>query len=452
MVRAADEIVGLLDLWGVEAQYAGGGRPAYPPRLLCAVLFFAYSQGIRSSREIARRLEYDLRFIWLAQGLRIDHRTLSRFRQQFAGQLQSLFGQTVRLGLKAQLLKLEGVAFDGTKIAANASRRMLTDEQLQAALAAVDERIAKALAEAAQVDAAEDAQLGEARGDEVAEELHSAQRRRERLQQAQEALAHSDQRQVSLSDAEAPKQKIGAEKRPGYNGQVGVDKDSGMIVAADVTDAQNDTEQLAVMTQQALEHAQATPETIVADCGYHSGGTLEAMAALEVPEGEELTYYIAQQRPSDTGRYGHEAFEYDAQRDVYVCPGGQQLEFKGLRTLRRTEHRVYRSSARSCGACCHRDRCLSPKGRRRELLISAHAELRREMLERLQTEAAQEALRWRRETVEPTFGVLKSVLGLRQFLLRGLRGARIEFVLCAIGVNLRKLAACWPTVAAALSA
>jgi hypothetical protein len=215
-----------------------------------------------------------------------------------------------------------------------------------------------------------------------------------------------------------------------------------------VTDAQNDTEQLPAMTEQAIENSGATPTSVVADCGYHSGPTLEAMEQIEPPPGQEFTYYIAQQPAPQSDRYGHDAFEHDAERDVYICPGGQELAFKGIKQLRQTEYRVYRSSSRVCRHCAQRDRCLAPKGKRRELLISEYAELRRQMVERLRTEAAQKALRVRRETVEAVFGVIKSVLGLRQFLLRGLRGARIEFGLCAIGFNLRKSAAAWPAVPA----
>jgi transposase len=156
-VRALDEIMEQLDYSALEERYRGGGRPAWHPKLMSKLLLFAYSSGVRSAREISRLLDYDLRFIWLGHEQRIDHQRFSEFRRSFAGQLRDLFAQTVRLAMEMGLTTLELVAIDGSKIAANAGRRMINDEELQRA---IDEM----LAEAEATDAAEDANLGDARG------------------------------------------------------------------------------------------------------------------------------------------------------------------------------------------------------------------------------------------------------------------------------------------------
>jgi len=119
-VRMFDEMLSRLDYSAFERHFPGGGRPAWPPMLLAKIVLFAYGLGIRSAREISRRLESDLRLMWLAQEQRIDHQRLSEFRRRFARELAELFVQTVRLAEELGLVELGLVAVDGSKVAASA--------------------------------------------------------------------------------------------------------------------------------------------------------------------------------------------------------------------------------------------------------------------------------------------------------------------------------------------
>jgi len=429
-VRALDEIMSRLDYSGFERHFPGGGRPAWPPMLLAKVVLFAYSQGVRSAREIARRLESDLRLMWLAQEQRIDHQRLSEFRRRFARELAELFVQTVRLAEEMGLVDLGLVALDGSKVAASARRRAVDEDTLR-------RQISQVLAEAEAVDAAEDAQLGEARGDELPSELRDPRRRLEKLQRALEALEASGQQQVAINDPEAPLQKTTGGLRPGYNLQIAVDQHQGMIVAQDVTDAQNDTEQLRGMLEQTIANTGAKPALTVADAGYHSGDSLAAVAE------QEVEAYIAQRSAPEpqADRFGPDDFEYDADGDEFICPRGKRLSYRRDKQHGGAVQRVYATRHADCRGCPLRARCLSPRGKRRELFVMAHAHLLREMRQRLDSDEGRQAMRLRRQVVEPVFGTLKAVLGLRQFLLRGLEGARVELSLAATAFNLRKLAA-----------
>jgi len=436
-VRVFDAILDGLDYGALEDRYVGGGRPGYPPKVLCKLLFWAAHEGIRSAREIARRLHYDLNFMWLAHEVKVDHQTLSDFRRAFAEEFKALFVQTVALGVQLGLVRFGWLAIDGTKIAAHARRKMYTAEDLKEALGRVEERIGEWLEQGLQTDAEEDALLGEARGDEVPAELQDAERLRERLWAAQAALAQSEQKSISLGDAEAPKQRSAEGKRPGYNGQLAVDGETGFVVAEALTDAQNDQQEFAGLAREAVANVGRPPEAVVADKGYQSAETLEAIAE------DGLNAYVAQPKVQTTEGYGHEAFEYDAERDEYGCPGGARLSFWKTKRMRKTVYRVYRSSRTQCGACPHQTACLGKrKERRRELLIPPHAALLAAMRSKMASDGGRQALQVRKQSVEPVFGVMKSVLGLRQFLLRGLAGARAEFRIAALAVNLRKLVAC----------
>lgn len=433
-VRLFDEILEACDFAAFDARHPGGGRPAFPPKLLCKLLLYGQCVSVRSARELSRRLERDTHFMWLAHELRVDHETLSNFRRACRRELQGVFQQVVRLGVLLGLAKLEHIALDGTKLAARTARRAYDEPSLQAALQRLDARLAALTAEAEALDAAEDARYGRARGDELPAALQQAQVRREQLQQAQALLAQSPYPHLALGDPEAPVQKTQDGKRPGYNGQLAVDAEVGFVVGAALVCAQNDSAQFLPLAQQVLANTGQTPQEFAADSGYHSPETLEALAA------SELNAYINQQptrRPD--GRFGQEDFTYDEASDSYRCPAGQRLTFRGLKTMRRVRSRRYRAE-HSCVPCAQRAQCLSAKARYRELLVAPHAALLRAMREKVASPEGQQALQRRKQTVERTFGTIKAQLGLRQFLLRGREGAQVEFLLSALAVNVRKLA------------
>ena len=92
-----DALIDRLDFSAFEARYRGGGRPAYPPRLICKLLIYGCSRGVRSSRELSRLLERDHHYMWLAHGMRIDHEVFSDLRQDFRDLFTGIFEQTVLL-------------------------------------------------------------------------------------------------------------------------------------------------------------------------------------------------------------------------------------------------------------------------------------------------------------------------------------------------------------------
>jgi len=435
VVRVVDEIGNHLDFSGFEREYRGGGRPAFHPQLVGTIVIFGMCSGVLSARELAQRLECDTRFMWLAHELHIDHEVFSDFRRRFGPQIKDLFKETVRLALRLGLVSLAHVAIDGTKIAAAAQRRALNKDDLDKAIAKLDERIEKLLAEAEALDTADEAELGHLRGDEVPQELATAQARQEKLRALLPLVNDDAHKRISPTDPEAPLQKTQDGKRPGYNAQIAVDEKVGIIVAADVTCEQNDTQQFEPMAEQTIANVQQTPEVIATDTGYHSGEALEYLERKP-----ELNAYINPSPSATPDLYGHEDFEYDTQTDTYRCPAGQRLVFKGLKKLRGKENRWYRAE-HTCAHCERRAKCFKGKMPYRELLVAPHGLLAVAMRRRLKTDEGQQALQTRKQTVERTFGTIKARLGLRQFLTRGLASAQTQFSLAALAVNVRKLAA-----------
>lgn len=175
------------------ARTGGVGRQGYDPQMLLGVLLYAYAVGVRSSRQVERLCHTDVAFRVLCAQDVPDHTTLARFRQARESAFTHLFSEILLLCSRAGLGRLGVVAVDGTKMAADASRNATVDEQRARTVAA------EVVAEAAQVDAAEDAQFGPARGDELPEELSRDSSARRRIRQL---LAERDAERAAKDAAE----------------------------------------------------------------------------------------------------------------------------------------------------------------------------------------------------------------------------------------------------------
>src|SRR5215204_5936202 len=165
------DAVAALDLKTFYAAYRdnGQGRAAHDPAMMVALLLYVYAIGERSSRRLERRCLEDVATRVICANQRPDHTTIARFRQRHETALAELFGEVLALCADAGLVRVGMIAVDGTKVAANAAPQATRDY----------EQIAREiLAEADAVDAAEDEQFGDARGDELPPELATAQAHR----------------------------------------------------------------------------------------------------------------------------------------------------------------------------------------------------------------------------------------------------------------------------------
>jgi transposase len=443
-VRLYDAIINELDVSQFEAYYRGGGAPAFLPGYVLKLLVFAMTEGVRSARQLSRVCRRDVRYMWLAHGVAVDHELFSDFRALFGEQIEHVFGQTVLLGMEAGLITLQQVSVDGSKIAAHAKRKAYSAADLDELQQHLEARAARLLAAMAAQDAAEDSAEAAVQAEKLPAELADVQRRQERLRQAKVALLEKGWDRISETDFEAPVQKTQDGKRPGYNAQFAVDADSGMVLSQELTAAQNDTHQLAPLLDGVVQNTGCKPDVVAADTGYQSAESLQAL------EAGEFNGYVNQPQAANEGRFGHEAFSYEAERDLYTCPEGHALPYKGLKDLRYDDCRVYRSSSKCCKQCPRRAECISDKSSFRQLVVAPHGEQVSAMRRKLKTDEGQAAMKRRFASIEPTFGVMKSVLGLRQFLLVGKEKAAIELALAATAINLRKLAS-WASSGGSLS-
>lgn len=434
-VRVFSQMMDRLDWSTLESGYARLGRPAYDPRVLAKLLVFAYAHGVRSSRKVEELVRYDVRYMWLTGELKPDYRTIARFRKDRSLALKALFASSVHLCVELGLVDLEVVAIDGTKIRANASGRTVYDaRRVERGMAYAE----KVLQEAEEADGAEGGSDEEGLGggsSQLPGRIKHPGKRLERLQELRTELEGSGAKGVSASEPDSRLMKSSEGVKPCYNLQAAVDGKAQVIVALEVKQTAADYGLLPEMDCELRATLGRRAGMLLADGGYASP---EALRYLEECGQDAL---IAQQSRKSQYRgaeeYSREHFVYDAAQDVYRCPEGNVLRFRGFRA-QWGGFRLYR--ARGCPACPQYRRCV-PSGRAsRELSVSAVQEMRSRMAARLADEQGKQLYRRRAAIVEPVNGQLKQDRGLRRFLARGLEAVKAEASLAALAHNLLKCA------------
>jgi len=420
LARFVVEVVDQLDISNLTRQYAGRGSKAYHPATLLALLVYGYATGVFSSRKLERATYDSVAFRYIAAGSHPDHDTLATFRRRFLGELEELFVQVLELAREMKLLKLGTVCLDGTKLHANASRHSALSyghiEKLEVQLKAEVQELLALAEQADQADVPDGVSLPEEikrREDRLAvmaaAKCKIAARAEERYQRekaeydekmARRAAKEKDSGkkpggqppkepeggpkasdQINLTDEESRIMPVaGGGFEQSYNAQAAVDATTMLVVATRVTQAPNDKEQVEPM----LEVFEAQSETLGA-----------------------VTCLIA-----DTG--------FSSEKNILAC---EKARLDPLIAVARDEHHPG-----------WRERHSEPTP------LPDHATPMQAMAHRLKTKAGRALYALRKQTVEPVFGIIKSVMGFRQFSLRGLKKVSGEWRLVCLAWNVKRMA------------
>ncbi len=432
-VRAYDAFVDALDF--ASLQITGdphqAGCPAYAPKTMLKILVYGYSYGIRSSRKLERALHHNLSFLWLAGGLQPDFKTIARFRKDNRKALKEVLKHCARLCLELDVIAGNTLFVDGTKLRANASlKHSYTAAQGTEQIQQIEQRVEEILQESEKLDAQEAAPDSLVH---LQEELAQKQSRKAKIQAALEKLKAEDLQRVNVTDPDCAAMHGRQGTHAGYNSQIVVDNQHGLIVHADVVNENNDRKQFAPQITAAAATTGHKPAVAGADCGYYSGKELEKMAAVAA---QVLVPARGQVHPSQAKPFAKGCFTYRAAENVYVCPAGHHLTYR--RTYEQRACREYQLDAGTCAACPHYQQCTRGHNGRR--LIRYFNEDLRDRLRQQYEEPAHQALYARRkQTAELPFGHLKRNLGVDSFLLRGLAGVRAEMSLLASCFNVTRL-------------
>jgi transposase len=419
LARFVVEVVAGMDLRAMTVSYRGSGEASYHPELLLGLIVYGYATGVFSSRKLERASYDSVAFRFIAANEHPDHDTIAAFRRRFLPQIEALFVQVLGVAREMGMLKLGTVALDGTKIHANASRHSALsyeragqiEVQLQAEVAdllgraeaadqadvpdgmSIPEELArreKRLAAIAKAKATIEARAKERHAREQAEhDAKMAQRAAKTAATGKKPGGRMPQPpvegplpidQVNLTDQDSRIMPVaGGSFDQCYNAQAVVAAGSLLVLAADVTQAPNDKQQLAPMLDRLAELPDALGQVgeLLADHGYFSEGNVNACAAAGIDP------VIAM------GREAH----HPSLDERFAEPPSPPQEPTPLEAM-------------------------------------GH---------RLQTQEGKRRYALRKQTPEPVFGIIKSVMGFRQFLLRGLDQVRGEWSLVTMAWNMKRM-------------
>ena len=445
LARAIWTLVGRLNLsafyQGIESSTEEGGRPAIDPQLLISLWVYAYSQGIGSARELARRCAYDPAFQWLTGWEEVNYHTLADFRVEKQQELDELFTQVLAALSQEGLITLEQVMQDGTKIKAQASSRSYCQEET------IREHVERARRRVAE--------MGDARNEESSARAKQAQVRarrqqQERLESALEELQKWQARKsgekakkgtrVSTSDPQAR-----AMHQPdgglalSYNAQISTDAAQGLIVGVAITPEPNDSGQLLPAVDRLEQRLEKKPQQMVADRGYTTRENIEKMAGREIDFLGAMRYDNVPRGANMPNRLPPSAFPYLPEKNHCVCPQGKILHPAGQRKRRAgVIYHLYEARLEDCQACPRKPECC-PENQKRGRSV-AHPEespLVIAFRKKMASEEARKQYRRRGRIVEFCHAWIKSKLGLRQFHVRGLKKVQMEILWACLTYNLQ---------------
>jgi transposase len=444
-----DDVAEQLDLNCLYKKVSSVGNPPYHPKMMLKVLFYGYATTNFSSRKIARGTETDVAFIFLSGMQKPDFRTISDFRKNNLEELSDLFAQIVKLSRKLGLVELGHISLDSTTAKANASKDNTYDEErFILEEHAINKKIKELLEHAQSTDEKENQIFGpNLRGDEIPEELRSQEKRLKKLKEVKKQLEKESLKEINLTDPDATFQRQRSQIITGYRAEIAVDAKEQVIVACDVINQANDTEQTIPLIEQVennLPEVSTTDSsiTVTADSNFSSMKNLKELESkgnidTYIPDGK----YQAQQRGNRTDEdspFHTKNFTYNPKKDVFLCSDHKELIF-AHRTVDDKGNRLSVYRCRSCQNCKYFGKCTkSPKGRKIKIYDDIH--LIRQMRQKLDTAEGKRIYSKRKAIVEPPIGNIKHNLAFREFLLRGLKKVKAEFTLMAIVHNIKKIA------------
>ncbi len=437
--RAIWHLTGMMDLSaffvGLSSVAGGRGRRPWDPRLLLSVWLYGLSEGITSSREIERLMEWEPGLMWLGAIEPVNHATLNEFRKSKRAALDEAFTQLLVLLEGEGLVDLERMMLDGTKVAAQAGRdtfrrEKTLRERLEKAREVVQrlgkqgDNEAAGLRRAAQVRAAREQ---EGRLELAVKELESVQA--DKPTEAEKAAVR-----ISLSDPEARIMKHGdGALGPAYNVQLSTDAREKVIVGLQVNQCSADAPALEQALDGVEERMGRAPRQVVVDGGYTSKDNIllaETRKIDLIGSPGDAGQRVANAMKSSGIAPGFEpgAFVQIEGTNCLQCPAGQQLDYVRQSQKRHTRYAQYQAQAAACAACAMKGQCCpksAGKGRTVSVVVKEPEAVTafRQKMEQAESKAV---YKQRGAVAEFPNAWLKDKIKLRQFRLRGLTKVAIE--------------------------
>lgn len=428
-----EDFVESLDFSNFDLIYEGAGHPAYHPKIIMKILIYGMLCKTRSSRKLAKATKENLVFMYLAEKVNPNFRTIARFRKDNPEFVKRSFKETVKLASKNKLIDLGFISIDGSTLKAYAGSKRYFDKK---GLDKLDKAIEKMIEDDIALDELEDELFGDNANDgltgmdrkdikRIVKEYNQSKDKKKikkSIKKAKNELEKYSLNKVSISDPEARAMQTKKKySELSYNTQLSVSKNQ-IIVANDITQDKHDANQFIPQMKNIKNNVKLKKKTKVGlDCGFSSGENIK------FAEEENIDLYVpsraqAQKFDGKEETLKHDNYEYDAKRNELICEG-ERYKYSGY-YVRKTGVKIA---------------VFYSKKLKKKKDVPWLFRERLRMKEKMEKPESKKVYDLRKITVEPVYGNLKENLGFRGFLLRGLEKVKTEFNLLCIAHNLQKI-------------
>ena len=432
-VRAYDAFVEALDFneLGITLDTNKVGNSEYDPKAMLKVLIYGYSYGIRSSRKLERAVYHNVSFIWLAGGLKPDHKTIAEFRRNNKEPLKNVLKQCARLCIKFNLIDGNTLFVDSTKMRANASlNNAWTEKKCNRYLKDIDAHIDSILEECDNNDEEEQAQESLVK----TEEIKDMRKFKIEVKNILKELKEQKKKSLNTTDPDAVRIHGVHGSYAGYNSHIVADEKHGLIVNSDVVSANNDLNQFANQINQANETIEKECEVACADTGYNAIEDLKKIDEKDIKIIVPSKNQVSKKEPAP---FDKNNFQYDAKNNCYICPQGYIMEYHSISHIDKCI--IYGMKKSSiCKKCKHFGKCTTAKkGRTVRRNINETTMKKLELL--YEKPESQDIYKLRKEKVELPFAHIRRNLRFNDFYLRGIKGTNAEMSIISTCFNMTRM-------------
>jgi len=463
------KLVDEVDFDEIHAEFIGNaGMKAYSRRMLTRLVIMASIDGIRSSRKTAKLTEENVVYMYLCGGDSPSYRTIINFKNEYGHLLEEILALTIGVAREANMVNLNEIGFDGTIVKANASSSSVVSEN--------DLKLAREIInEGKKADIEEDEKYGDERGDGVPkdltlkekikklvkkstsedetsddEKIHFSNKEIDKIDNAleevekiknNEEMKGSTEKEdkeinVSLSDPSARwmKNKKGKIEQS-FNVQNTVDLKEGIILRTDVVQDQTDHYQLKPQIEGLKENLNEDLKNskILADNGFNTGESIEYLHESGL-DGFIPSRAQASKDKSNTRPFSKANFQYNIDKNHYICPNNKILPYQNTYKDKRKEKKVYYTN--ECKNCQYKNEC-TPKSNYR--IITHYSTDFQDLMHQKMEQKENKEIYKRRMIVERPFAYMKHVQNFNQTSTRGIWKIQDELNLMAVTHNITRI-------------
>jgi transposase len=443
-VRFIDAFIDSLNLEKLGFKHsilADTGRPSYNPSDLLKLYVYGYLNQVRSSRKLEKECHRNVEVMWLMKKLVPDFKTIADFRKDNVDCIKGVFKEFVYLCRSLDLYGAQLVAIDGTKFkAVNSKSNNLNEKTVALRLKQTEEKIEAYLKEMDKNDTADSSEDESVNVDDLKEKICKLEEEKQRYEQIQGQMKATGQKEVSLVDPDSRLMRVDSQRlEVGYNIQTSVDAKRHLIVDYDVINISTDHHQLVKDALVAKETLGVDSLDVLSDKGFYVEKDISDCEANDIrvfmPIPAVFNPYKSVGVPEP--EFYSDRFVYNAAKDVYVCPAGNEMPFwKRSNRGKGFEGRLYRSMC--CASCLVRGRCTRNK-RGRYMFRGEFDGAVDRLRARLVTSEGKEMCCLRRMLVEHPFGTIKRAFNQGYVLLKGLRKVKGEVGFTMLAYNMRRV-------------